>query len=231
MKYISPLFSDARNKLGGSVFARNRSGVYVRAKVSPEQPRTVSQQTNRALFAELAGAWKTLSQADIAAWNSSAAATTLHDSLGHSFSPSGFQLYLSCNKNLRYLGQPTIPAPVPRSEDTEGLSTTEPYYDVSSGTLDAARLFFENDNNTSPFFFIVKASPNVSPGINFVGPGQLRNIYADQLEGNQYYDFSAAYNTLFPASTIGAKIACTVTLIDSASGLAGTPQSFLTVIT
>jgi hypothetical protein len=65
MRYLSPLLSDARGKLGNTVFSRNPSGLYSRANTPPAQPRTVSQQTGRANFGTIAEAWRSNAGAPI----------------------------------------------------------------------------------------------------------------------------------------------------------------------
>lgn len=116
MKYTSALISDARNKLGGDVFARNRAGLYVRVKVQPANPRTPAQQSNRAQFSSLTKAWRSLSSAQILGWNTLAGSSTLVDTLGNSFAPSGIQLFIGCNRNRTLLGYGILvvaPAQVP----------------------------------------------------------------------------------------------------------------------
>ena len=44
---FSALISDMRNKLNGSVFAKNRGGSYLRTKVTPVNPQTVAQVHKR----------------------------------------------------------------------------------------------------------------------------------------------------------------------------------------
>lgn len=40
------MMTDARGKLGGQVFSKNRSGSYVRTKVTPVNPQTTTQQNS-----------------------------------------------------------------------------------------------------------------------------------------------------------------------------------------
>jgi hypothetical protein len=45
--------NDARGKLGGTVFSKNKSGAYTRRKVTPANPRTVAQSRVRNFFGTL----------------------------------------------------------------------------------------------------------------------------------------------------------------------------------
>jgi hypothetical protein len=44
------MMTDARGKLGGHVFSKNRSGAYVRTKVTPVNGQTTAQTGVRAIF-------------------------------------------------------------------------------------------------------------------------------------------------------------------------------------
>src|SRR3546814_20356183 len=57
------LMTDARGKLGGHVFSKNRAGSYLRTKVTPVNPQTSYQTSVRALFGAISPQWSGLSQA------------------------------------------------------------------------------------------------------------------------------------------------------------------------
>jgi hypothetical protein len=67
-KIISSVFGELRGKLGGSVFARNQFGMYVRSHILPVNPNTIAQRRSRALFADAVQAYCTLTPAQKAAW-------------------------------------------------------------------------------------------------------------------------------------------------------------------
>jgi hypothetical protein len=74
-KWISPLFTDARNALGDSVVFSNWKGrSYFRSYVIPANPRTLKQQANRNVLKELVKRWQSIKgDADaVAAWNKAA---------------------------------------------------------------------------------------------------------------------------------------------------------------
>jgi len=140
MKYTSALISDARNKLGGDVFARNRAGLYVRVKVKPKNPKTSIQQSNRADFSSFTKGWRSLSAAQIAGWNALASTSTLTDTLGNKYQPSGLQLYISCNRNLNLIGAAAI-ADAPGSKPTfPSIIATGATLVLGGGTYDALYL-------------------------------------------------------------------------------------------
>lgn len=60
-KWISPLFSDVRNKLADSVVFSNWKGrTYFRGYVIPANPKTLKQQANRDVMRQLVARWKNI---------------------------------------------------------------------------------------------------------------------------------------------------------------------------
>ena len=98
-KWISPLFSDARNALGESVVFSNWKGrTYFRSYVIPANPQTNKQQANRAVMAALVERWQDIIDNDDkkGAWNSEALSYTI----------SGFNLFTKFGMS----SQITVPA-------------------------------------------------------------------------------------------------------------------------
>lgn len=67
-KIISSPIGEIRGKVAGYVFARNQFGMYVRAHILPVNTNTVAQRRSRALFANAAQAYCTLTPDQKAAW-------------------------------------------------------------------------------------------------------------------------------------------------------------------
>jgi hypothetical protein len=61
-------------KIGGHVASRNRSGAFLRTKVTPTNPQTGAQNAVRSLLASLSSAWRSLTGAQRAAWNGAVSA-------------------------------------------------------------------------------------------------------------------------------------------------------------
>jgi len=74
-----PLLSlDARGQVAGSIVFSNWKGrAYVRQLVTPSNPKSAGQTSNRAMFKFLSQAWAGLSAAEQATWEALAAATTI----------------------------------------------------------------------------------------------------------------------------------------------------------
>lgn len=105
------IVAEARGKIGGVVFSRNTGGAYVRAKVSPVQPRTDAQLNQRSRLTEVSKTWGTLTQAQREAWKSFSIDFKHRDVLGLGKQRSAQQMYMFCNLALQSVGYPLIANP------------------------------------------------------------------------------------------------------------------------
>jgi hypothetical protein len=108
---FSPLISDMRNKVGGGVMSKNRSGSYVRSKVSPTQPASTYSANKRSMFTAISQAWRSITQAQRDSWNNAVVNYIKTDVFGNAKRPSGFNLYASLNNNLQDVGTAVISSP------------------------------------------------------------------------------------------------------------------------
>jgi len=75
--------AEARNRVGGAVYSRNRYGPYIRAFASPVQPRTPGQMAQRAAFTHVSQRWRDVLTSDQRlAWSWYADQTKLCDVFG-----------------------------------------------------------------------------------------------------------------------------------------------------
>lgn len=227
MKYISPLISDARNKLGGSVFARNRSGVYARARVAPTQPRTPSQVANRTGFASITANWKTITQAQRAGWNTLASTRTLTDSLGNKFRPSGFQLFVSCNRNIVVTGGPTISDPPDPTVNPGTWQWGNIVISTDTGSISAYEVDWNVLDVLDDLRVVFSCTPALSPGITFVAPHLYRVVAADYMN-SAGADIGTAWGEVFGFSLApGFQIGLRVRTIQQSTGLQQSDNTFL----
>lgn len=100
--------------IGGTVYSRNRSGAYIRARSIPVNPNTARQVQFRNALRSLSIAWQIdLTQAQRDAWNVYGANVTWQNKLGDSINLTGLNHYLRSNVTLVGLGKPRVdPAPV-----------------------------------------------------------------------------------------------------------------------
>lgn len=231
MKYISPLFSDARNKLGGTVFARNRSGTYARAKTIPAQPRTPSQVDNRTAFGSLATQWKALTQAQIVAWNNYAATLTLVDSLGHSFRPSGIQAFISAARYRGFIGgDPLVTPPTTRLTFPNVFPFDWQIFNLP-GIDFSMQLVAPIDWGSWGDWCVASCTPALSPGITFVRRTRYRRLIPSYTSFSNVIDVTANYLALFPQPADGARVGLRFQLVDPTSGIASPAYDISTIVT
>lgn len=108
-----PMAAEARGKLGGVIFSRNRGGTYVKNFAAPVNPDTLRQQDVRSDFARLVADWGTvLSEAERDGWRDYALANPVLNSLGQSILLTGQQWFVKVNAPLLQAAlAPVDPAP------------------------------------------------------------------------------------------------------------------------
>jgi hypothetical protein len=223
MRYLSPLISDARGKLGGTVYSRNPQGPYTRAKTAPLQPRTVSQQAGRAVFASAARFWRTLGPETIAAWNAYAATQTHVDSLGRRSRPSGFTCFVARWRNLYLVGRGTVPVINDGPPDWREIPIVGGAANLLAGTLTSLQLILNAPNGAVFDQVILSATPPLSPGTTFLARQAFRVLPQLWTYFGGVLECTAAYLAVHPSPTAGQGIGLRVRRVDPDSGNSGLP--------
>lgn len=93
------IVTDGRGKLGGQVASKNRSGSYIRTKVTPVNPQTSFQSAVRQRLGSLSAVWGNLSEAQRLAWNEAANSGQWNktDIFGDARRPTGKNLFTGIN--------------------------------------------------------------------------------------------------------------------------------------
>jgi len=145
------------------VASRNRFGQYNRTRATPIQPRTDRQNLIRGFMSDASGAWRDLTDAVRAAWNSYGSTTPSVDSLGQTVYPTGHQRFVGLYVALANVGLtvppsvPTIPPEAPPA--VTGLTI------LNDGTAELT----VSPVASSTKVLVIEASPPVSAGVSFNG--------------------------------------------------------------
>lgn len=221
------MMTDARGKLGGQVFSKNRSGAYVRTKVTPVNPRTESQQANRSLLGSLSSGWSSLNELQRNAWNSAVANWQKTNVFGDIQNPTGKNLFTGLNKNrlAHYPSLAIMEIPPTKSEFAS--------FSIRSGSISAstgvASVTLSAGVSTSADFR-VRATPSLSPGTSYV-TNQLRSIgLVFNVNETGLLFISADYNAKFGNGVVGSTIGVEVTPITE-YGQLGVPALILLTVT
>lgn len=216
------MMTDARGKLGGQVFSKNRSGAFVRTKVTPANPRSVAQMQSRSFLSTLSIGWNSLSNAQRASWNGAVEAWQKTNIFGDLVKPSGKNLYTALNKNLLQCSKSII--------NTAPGKMTLPAINVSSVAVSISGSTITTGLATVPadVTLQISATPALNNGVNYVR-GKFRVImYAPSGALTPAQVFSA-YVAKFGAPIAGQNIHFQFKYIGS-NGQASTPISVKAVI-
>ena len=157
------LVVDGRGKIGGQVASKNRSGAYLRTKVTPVNPRSGSQITVRNRLSGLSQGWRGLTAANRAAWNSAVSDFAKTNIFGDLVNPTGFNLYQRLNNNLLRIGEAALstpPAPSSIDDIVIGALTAA----AAAGTVSLAYTASAGSGSEIEVY----ATPPLSAGVSFV---------------------------------------------------------------
>ena len=162
-------------KSGGSVFAHNKNGNYVRRLGIPTQPQTQSQTLVRSVFGALARSWNALDTASRNAWKDWGASNPKVDQFGDSRPMSGRQAFISANSNLNTVGADMILNPdiftyeMPSVIAISGLVT----WDISDNSITSAPIVASLSGAEAGISYVLSVAV-VSKGADF---GTAKNKY------------------------------------------------------
>lgn len=211
------LVVDGRGKIGGQVASKNRTGAYMRNKVTPVNPRTNFQQEARQQLGNLSSQWRALTESQRDAWRNAVSQYEKTNIFGDKVQPTGKNLFVGLNRNLSNIGEPIIDTPA-SPQDFPVINITDIVIAPAGQevTLNPAEL-------PSGFEALFYATPPQSVGKNFV-ESEFRMIGTTLVElGTGVYDLTALYTERFGAPVAGQKVFVRVVLVSTVSGQRGTP--------
>jgi hypothetical protein len=219
------IVTDGRGKIGGHVASKNRSGAYLRTKVTPVNPQQPDQMAVRARFANLSSAWRGLTETQRAAWNAAVSDYAKTDIFGDLKNPTGAQLYQRLNNNLVNIGQAAISVPLsPKAIPT--MESIELAAAAGAGTMTLTY----SPAIPATVAFLVRATPAVSAGVSFV-KSEYRQIAvivtADASPYNLAVEYEAKFGDIGPATS---KVFVQVVPIVIATGQAGPALSTSAIV-
>ena len=170
-------------KLGGTVFASNKGGAYMRNFKVPTNPKTSYQEDARDSLAQYSNEWRTLTDEQRESWVAWAATHPVVDRLGASRNLTGSQAYVKINANRDTAGDATANATVPSDPSFVQaiVDVAEPISaDISNGKI----LFTLGAGAAENQVIFVYVTPALSAGIN-ASFGQERLLPAITLSAGQ----------------------------------------------
>lgn len=210
---FSTIVSEIRNKLNGSVFARNRGGSYIRTKVTPNNPQTAAQVQARILLTQFSQSWRTLTQAQQEAWNAQVVNWQTTDVFGDLLKPSGINLYVRLNINISIAGGSALSVP-PTPAGAPAVFSATVSAAAGAGTVTVATVPANVPADTA---LVIRATPMTSPGVSNAN-AQLRVVQVFAPAASGPHDIAAAYIAKFGALVAGQKLFVTAQHINQLTG-------------
>lgn len=164
------MMTDARGKLGGQVFSKNRGGAYVRTKVTPKNAKTARQMAIRSLLSAISQRWSALTAPQRASFNGAVDQFATTDIFGDSRNPSGKTLFTKLNLNLQNANlAPIVLAPVKVETQAVGLGSVT--ISITAGTIALLDSGLTDGQQT-----VINATAPQSQGTSFY-KGRYRQIF------------------------------------------------------
>ena len=210
------LVTDGRGKLGGHVASKNRSGNYLRTKVTPTNPQTFDQQATRAVLGTLSSGWSGLTADQRSSFDAAVADWSSTNIFGDIKNPTGKNLYVSLNKYLLESGQAQISVAPSKTE--------MPYFGVTASLWDIslAEAGISSVNSPGGFFVNISATAPQSAGTGFY-KGKYRKLLTVDSADINTSNFYASYVAKFGAPLAGANISVKVQAV-ATTGQVNTPE-------
>jgi hypothetical protein len=203
---------DGRGKVNGHVISKNRAGSYIRTKVTPVNPRSTAQLTQRARLQGQSVAWRGLTATQRQSWIAGVKNFQRTNIFGDLKTPSGFNLYQRLNNNLLKAGQAAIvSAPAPANVATVNIGVLTAT--VAGGVISLALSGAVPAATTVVF----RATPPLSAGISFV-KSQLRVITTFAAASASPLVATAAYAAKYGAFVAGQKIFVSIEFVNNVTG-------------
>lgn len=215
------LVVDGRGKLGGHVASKNRSGAYLRTKVSPDNPQTKDQMLRRSELAQLSSGWSQLTEEQRAAWNAAVDNFKRDNVFGDNVKPTGKNLYTGLNLNLLQINKAIITTP-PEPQEIQDIGEFTGQIDPQDGLEIATNASAIDDLK-------IYATGSLSKGTSFV-KNRLRFIGVITAGDTGPFKIDQMYTERFGTATAGQKIGIKVVSVSAISGQAGPGNTWVGIL-
>ena len=193
------MMTDARGKLGGQVFSKNRAGSFVRTKVTPANPNTQAQSQARALFSAISQQWSSLTQQVRDSFDAAVQDWARTDIFGDLRNPTGKNLFQRLNNQAQAAGLPPV-VTLPAKLEMPDAIVSSADISVSGESID-----LQGVDTSATTQIVVFATGALSAGTKSA-KNRLRQIYASA--GNTFTDTDVwtAYVDKYGAPEVGQNI-------------------------
>ncbi len=210
--------SQVSGRVGGTVFSRNRGGMYMRNGSKPTVVTTPFAQAIKAILANFSAQWRDLTADQQEAWREWATQNPITNRLGQSRTLSGHQAFVKLNARLNAAGGATITTP-PTGVAPDGVIPTGITYTASP---EALTVTFSSAPTPADVAVQVYAYVSDSTGVSYV-KNRLALVYTSTDEASSPLNILTPVKNRFGTLSTGQKIHIGLRTIDLTSGLCSTP--------
>lgn len=215
--------SSIRGSIAGQVFSANSNGAYIRNRAVPVNPNTDKQKDVRDSFRNLTQSWRSLTDAQRQTWQDQRNNYPYQDSSGQTKYYTAQQLFMSLNMALIAAGQATINSAIPPVElPAFGVEVDTLENSPATMTIDVTG--FAGDTVPTGTTLIVRASGQVSAGVNYFAPQAFKSINVRNTGASTAsIDLLALYTATYGALSTGSRIAFECVLVSNTTGQMSAP--------
>lgn len=207
------LVVDGRGKIGGHVASKNRSGAYLRTKVTPVNPRSTSQSIVRGRLGNISQGWRSLTDAQRAAWIAAVGEWKTTNVFGDVKLPSGSILHSKLNLNLAKVSAAAISSPLPPAI----MTLVRPNVLASAAGTPSLTLTF-SAAFPAGYKAYVSATPCISSGKSYVA-NMFRSISTLATLATPPANLLADWVAKFGGNpVVGSKIAVKLQFVNTTTG-------------
>lgn len=196
--------TDARGKVGGQVFSKNRSGAYVRTKVTPSNARTSRQSFIRAALSRISANWSALTDEQRKGFDGAVNDWKTTNVFGDATAPTGKTLYTKLNLNLVNSVQNEIEN-VPEKAEFPQVTIEDAAKSVTDFQVNLS-------GSTVGCKVVIAATPQLSQGTSFY-KGKFRQIAVFTGTVTSEFEIAGLYSEKFGTLTAGSNVAVQVVLV------------------
>lgn len=216
-------WADARGKVGGVIYSKNKSGSYARNWVKPTNPRTPAQVVARNRFSYIATNWRLLTDTERNAWNYAASQFTTRNKLGEEIKLSGSQYFNKQNMGIFAGGGTTIATSPSQLVDIVGVVSLTATATVTGGVVTgiAISALLVDGTTVVPAAHRAQvwATPSLSQGVTRPQPSAYSYLVglapSTSLTNS---DITGVYQNNFPLPAEGSNVWVKVNLINDSTG-------------
>ncbi len=190
---LSALVTSLTGKLGGSYFSQKKGGTTVNrcgSKLTKADSGRNTLQTQQNLLAFTSRSWRSLVSDERLAWKNFAGTLTWKNKAGFDYTPTGYEVYCSCNLNLAKIQMQPIQLPVVSTGDAV-LTDINIQWD-GSGNLIIKYIGTTTTNNG----ITISATAPQSAGVRYP-KGGFKVIYSNNVIENGQTDITYGYLETF----------------------------------